>query len=149
MKSLIEQLKIDEGFSKMPYRCTANKLTIGYGYNLEANMLNIDQKIIKSWIDFGIYEHEAEAILLRCVNDISMQLERKLVWWSKLNKARQGALINMGFMGVKKVMGFKQMLRCLERGDWVTASAQALDSKWASDVGERAQRVAKIIRDGK
>jgi len=45
----IEQLKHDEGIRLFPYQCSADKLTIGYGRNLEDN---------------GISEHEAEQMLL-------------------------------------------------------------------------------------
>ena len=34
-EKLIAQLKIDEGFRGKPYRCTAGKLTIGFGRNLD------------------------------------------------------------------------------------------------------------------
>lgn len=48
MDPLIEQLKRHEGFSAKPYFCTANKLTIGYGRNLD---------------DVGITESEASELL--------------------------------------------------------------------------------------
>ena len=45
---LIQAIKEHEGYRKFPYHCTANKLTIGYGFNLE---------------DVGISEEESELIL--------------------------------------------------------------------------------------
>jgi lysozyme len=134
----------------MSYLCSAGALTIGYGYNLTANPLGIDKTVINEWCgSSGISKLEAEKLLHRCVNDCTMQCERRFVWWSKLSKNRQNAVVNMVYnMGMKRLLGFEQMLRCLERGDWVTASAQALSSKWAKQVGGRAQRIALLIRTG-
>jgi lysozyme len=116
MKSLIEQLKIDEGFSKIPYLCPAGRLTIGYGYNLQANPLHISDVTIKAWKSHGIYEHEAKHILERMINDCIMVCENNFVWWSKLSKARQYAIVNMVYnLGMSRFLGFKQMIRCLAR----------------------------------
>ena len=50
--NLIEQLKRHEGLKLKPYKCTADKLTIGVGRNLE---------------DVGISEEEAEMLLQNCL----------------------------------------------------------------------------------
>ena len=46
-------------------------------------------------------------------------------------------------MGVPRLMGFKRMLAAVERGDWPRAKVEALDSKWAEQVPNRA---AKVVR---
>jgi lysozyme len=38
------------------------------------------------------------------------------------------------------------MLRALQLGDFETAAAECLASKWAEEVGDRAIRIAKVIR---
>jgi lysozyme len=45
-------------------------------------------------------------------------------------------------------MKFKKMLIAFERGEYNEAADEALDSRWAVQVGSRAQRDAKMIREG-
>jgi lysozyme len=40
------------------------------------------------------------------------------------------------------------MLAALEQGDYETAAKEMLDSKWARQVGDRANRLAKMMEDG-
>ena len=39
----IELIKYHEKYRRFPYRCTAGKLTIGYGWNLDDNGITEDQ----------------------------------------------------------------------------------------------------------
>lgn len=131
---MLDQLREDEGFRSKPYRCTAGKLTIGYGRNLD---------------DVGISKEEANVMLGEDVRGVIRQLNHALPWWSKLTFGRQEALVNMGFnLGVPRLLGFKNMLAALQRGDYAKAADEALDSLWAKQVGDRAKRVAKLIREG-
>ena len=134
MKRLINQLKRDEGFRNKPYFCTAGKLTIGYGRNLD---------------DKGISEDEAEIML---VNDLrSARTDCELVFpnFDCYVKARQYALINMMFnLGLSRFLGFKKMIRAIKEDNWVEASVQALDSQWAEQVGSRAERIALALKTG-
>ena len=43
---------------------------------------------------------------------------------------------------------FKNMLAALSDEDFETASAEALSSRWATQVGKRADRIAERIRTG-
>jgi lysozyme len=40
------------------------------------------------------------------------------------------------------------MLAAMERGDWFTAGDQMMDSRWAKQVGMRAERLADQLRTG-
>lgn len=40
---ILNQLRSHEGLRLKPYRCTSNKLTIGYGRNIEDNGITIDE----------------------------------------------------------------------------------------------------------
>lgn len=130
----IEQIKTDEGFRSKPYQCTAGKTTIGYGRNIEDN---------------GITESEAENLLLNDVKTAQIELLNAFDWFSKLNGARQGVLINMAFnLGLPRLKKFKKMLSALAENDYHEASKQMLDSRWAVQVGDRANRLAKQIIEG-
>ena len=149
MQSLINQLKIDEGFRNKAYHCTEGRLTIGYGYNLDANCLNLPKPMLDNYVAHGMLEEEASMLLLRCVNDCVMQCEHNFDWWSKLNKTRQDAITNMVFnIGIGKFLGFKNTIYALSSGDWACASKELLNSKWAAQVGARAQRIANAIKEG-
>ena len=131
---LIQYLMVDEGFRSKPYKDTVGKLTIGYGRNLE---------------DRGITEREAYKLLKNDAYEVMTQLDKVFPWWSTLTASRQCAVANMGFnLGIKGLLKFKRMLKALEEKKYHTAAEEALDSKWAKQVGDRAERIANIIRWG-
>ena len=69
--------------------------------------------------------------------------------FAALSPNRQRALVDMAFnLGRTRLAGFKAMWAALERGDYHAAAVEALNSKWARQVGPRAQRIAKMIREG-
>jgi len=131
---LLEMLKRHEGFKDRPYLDTVNVLTIGYGRNLETNPLT---------------EDEATYLL---VNDIERH-ERAL--WKAfpvavgLDHVRRDALINMAFnLGIPRLRGFEKMWAAIGISDWNRAAAEAMDSKWARQVGRRAEEIAFMLRTG-
>lgn len=133
MKELLDQLKRHEGRSLKPYKCPAGKLTIGYGRNLE---------------DVGISEVEA-MVMLR--NDIEQCYEELSVfsWFEDLDQVRQEALINMLFnLGLPTFLKFKKTLKYVAEGKYSQAAAEMLDSKWATQVGDRAKELAYMMETG-
>ena len=98
-----------EGLKLKPYRCTAGKLSIGIGRNLE---------------DRGITEAEARVMFRTDVDAIERELDRAIPWWRSLSAGRRRALINMGFMGVPRLLGFKNMLAALQAGESDRAAAE-------------------------
>ena len=53
-------------------------------------------------------------------------------------------LVDMGFnLGVPRLMKFKNMWEAIERQDFEWASAEMLNSRWAKQVGRRADNLAK------
>ena len=62
---------------------------------------------------------------------------------------RKRALVNMAFnLGLSRLRSFKRMLKALAEEDFETAAAEALNSRWAEQVGDRAARLATLIRSG-
>jgi lysozyme len=109
-------------------------LTIGIGRNLD---------------DVGITPAEARYLLEGDIARAMAGLDSELPWWRKMSDRRQRALVNMAVnLGIGGLLKFKKMLAAMERGDWSEASRQALDSRWAEQVGERAKRIAKMIWEG-
>lgn len=131
---LYAQLEQDEGKRKRPYRCTAGKLSVGVGRNLD---------------DRGLRDDEIELMLKNDVAESIGECRRLFRMFDSLNAVRQEVLVNMMFnLGFSRLSGFKKMHAALEEGNFVEASRQMLDSKWASDVGSRADRLAKAMRTG-
>ena len=131
-KSVVEQIKADEGFRSSVYQCSAGKLTIGYGRNIEDN---------------GITQKEADYLLMNDISNTHRELNQALPWFHMLSQKRKGVLINMCFnMGLPTMMKFKKMLSALSMGDYDEAARQMLDSKWARQVGDRANRLAEEMK---
>lgn len=132
--ALRDQIAHHEGFRAKPYRCSAGKLTIGYGRNIE---------------DVGIDRGEADYLLqqdiTRCLVDLSL-----FPWFHKMNAIRQRAIVDMRFqLGPTRFRGFAKMLDALKRGDYETAADEALDSKWALlDTPARAKTITEMLRTG-
>lgn len=130
---LHSELTRDEGVMLTPYTDTVGKITIGIGHNLTRGisrqvadyMLSVDTQA--AWDDV-------------CVN---------IPWYDRLSDARQRVLANMCFnMGISKLLGFTHMLDAMKDRDFNTASDEMLDSQWARQVGGRAARLAKMVREG-
>ena len=135
MNKLIEQLKIHEGVKLKPYKCTAGKLTIGVGKNIEDN---------------GITLEEAEYLLQNDIAEARSQLLHAFPWMGELNDARISAMINFTFnVGIGTVKKFKNTLSCMQSGEWDKAADEMMDSRWARQVGNRAIEVTDQIRTGK
>lgn len=132
--SLQDDLERDEGRKKKPYLDTVNKITIGIGRNLTDNGLSEDE------IDY-LYQNDIK----RCQKELA-----PFKWYTKQPSHIRDALLNMCFnLGINRLLGFKNMIAALDAGNYNSAAAHALDSVWAQQVGDRAKRIAAIIRQGK
>lgn len=140
----LAQLKRHEGLSLVPYRCPAGFLTVGYGHNIDAG----SGPDIKE--DDRITETEAEKLLELDLRAVGVSLDSALPGWRKLNEPRQAVLLNMAFnLGTRGLLGFRKALAAIKAGEWDTAAAEMLDSKWKSDVKDRAYELAEQIRTGR
>ncbi len=132
--NLPDQLLRDEGFKQYPYRDIVGKLSIGIGRNLD---------------DVGVTWDEAYFLLQSDIKAHSTQLSITFPWTDALDDIRKAALINMAFnLGIQGLAEFRSALARLQAKDYEGAAGQFLDSKWAEEVGARAQRLAKQIETG-
>jgi lysozyme len=133
---LRQQLIAHEGLRRRPYRCTAGKLTIGIGRNLEDRDLSM--ATIAQMFDEDISECESD-------------LGGSFGWFAALDPVRQRALIDLRFnLGPTRLRTFKQMLAAMARGDWFEAAAELEDSKWATQVQPaRVERLTRMLRTGR
>jgi lysozyme len=126
-----EQLKCDEGFSSKPYRCSAGKLTIGHGRNLD---------------DVGITAEEADYLLNNDIVDCYSTLDRNFTWFTGLSEQLQGVLINMCFnLGFSRLLTFRKMLAAFSASDFTAAAKEMKNSDWYRQVGPRADRLIHVV----
>lgn len=132
MTNYKERIKQHEGFRGKPYRCTAGKLTIGYGRNIEDN---------------GITEAEASFLLDNDLKRCEAECRQAFSWFDNLDDIRQGVIVEMDFnLGLKKFLSFKKMLAACEKKDYELATREMLDSLWARQVGQRAKILADLMK---
>lgn len=135
-----------EGFRSKMYYDTEGKRTIGYGFNLDDGRFSKEQ--VDRWLREGISEEEAKQVLKDELAKTREKLESR-AWFKKLDPVRQGAIVDMAYnMGTGGVDKFKNMISALEKGDYETAASEVLNSKYASQTGNRAVKIASLIRSG-
>lgn len=134
-KSLLTRdLIADEGMKLKPYKDTVGKLTVGVGRNLDDNGISVD---------------EATFMLQNDIDVVMAQLDHNLAWWRDMTEPRQRVLANMCFnLGITRLLGFINTLEAMKHGQYDKAASGMLDSLWAKQVGKRAIRLAKQMREG-
>lgn len=131
LRSLLIQ---HESYRQYAYTDETGHITIGIGRNLN---------------DRGISLNEALYLLDDDILYFTTKLSSALPCWSKLNDARQIALVDMCFnVGVQGLLNFKEMIEYLNNGEYQKASDEMMNSRWKDEVKERANCVAEIIRTG-
>ncbi|MDT8446175.1 MAG: glycoside hydrolase family protein [bacterium] len=131
LRRLKAELLRHEGLRLKPYLCPAGKLTVGVGRNLE---------------DRGLSEEEADYLLENDLQYCADALATQLPWTVQLPLEVREVLINMTFnLGITGLLGFKKTLESLQRRDWKAAAQEMLDSRWATQVGPRAEELAQKI----
>lgn len=129
--SLIEHIKEEEGFRGTPYKDTLGYLTIGYGTKLPLS------------------KEEAEVLLVLRLENMKKELKGRIFKaYSDIDLPKQvwDILYHMSYqLGVPKLMNFKKMLRAIVSGNYIKASREMLDSKWALQTPNRAERLSTMM----
>lgn len=136
MSKLSDQLRVHEGVRSHAYKCSANMITVGVGRNIDENG------------GLGLSDDEIDYLLENDIRRCKQELIT-LPWFSEIDSVRQDALINMCFnLGMTRLLGFKNALTAMSVGDYDTAADEFMDSRWAKQVGYRAEEVCTMIREG-
>lgn len=145
--NVYEQLKRDEGEVLEVYPDSKGIPTGGVGHNLAAHGLNwpigtpISQEQSDEWFAMDLAAAE-QSLSFHCP------------WSDSLDDARKGVLVNMIYNmgwgdGIHHGLStFHHTLAMIEDGDYDDAANNMLQSKWAREVGDRAQRLAVQLRTG-
>lgn len=131
LERLQKTLKRHEGLSLKPYKCSANKLTIGYGRNLEDN---------------GITQEEADHMLNTDI-EVCIKEASTLPFWNDLSPVRKEIIVNMVFnLGMPRLSQFRKFFAALSAKDYNAAAFEMENSRWASQVGYRAEELSDMMR---
>ena len=133
-KQLIDSVKLGEGWRSKTYLDSVGVPTIGYGTNL---------------LELEISEETGEKWMREALEKVRDRLSDDPVYRGIASRVRRDVLIEMGYnLGVAGLYKFRKMWAALEAGDFDEAADEALDSKWADQVGYRAKRLARRLRTG-
>lgn len=132
-QEIAEYVKGHEGLSLMPYYCTAHKLSIGIGRNLE---------------DRGISKEEAFYLFNNDLRLAIADLQRVFgADFKSLPDPVLLAFIDMMFqLGLGRFSGFKKMIKHAIAGNWKEAARELMDSKYArEDCPDRAKQNRDLL----
>jgi|TARA_R110002012_G_scaffold312128_1_gene522249 lysozyme len=138
---LVKELILDEGYIYEIYKDHLGYLTFGVGHLV----LNTDKEYGKE-----VGTPVSEKRILECLNNdvdiVCEELDRNLYWWRELDDNKQRVMVNMCFnLGYPRLSKFKKFLAAMEKHDFETAAIEMMDSKWANQVGLRAERLKKRV----
>ena len=136
MSKLVEMIKRHEGVKSKVYLCSAGYETIGVGRNISESGL-------------GLSGDEIEYLLANDIARVKDELSDAYFWFNAMNEARQDAMVDICFnLGLTRLRGFVKALEAMSREQFDIAADEFMDSRWASQVGNRAVRVTEMIRTG-
>ena len=126
-----EMLIKNEGLMCTPYHCSANKLSIGVGRNLEAN---------------GISEDEAMYLLENDIKRVVDNLDKVWKVWRGFPPLAQEVCIDCAFqIGITGWMNFRRTRALMEMGAWLEASEEILRSKYHEQTPARCARNSRKL----
>ena len=153
---ITRDLRSDEGMRLSPYYDSRDQLTIGIGHCLDTNPMTPAQVALvgHDGRDDPITQEQAYSILaddLECTYEL---LDSHAAWWADLDEVRARVIAEMCFNmgwgnGAHGLSSFVHTLYYFKSGNYAAASAGMLASGWASQVGARANRLARMVASGK
>ena len=130
---LVKSVKRHEGLRLKAYQDSVGVWTIGYGRNLQT--LEISTQDAEKWLKEDLITHAKEVLALPEVDGLTQN--------------RKDVLIEMCFnLGLSRLLKFRKMWAAVRRDAPILAASEMLDSKWAKQVGVRADRLAEKYRRG-
>ncbi len=127
----VTRLKSEEGFRATKYVDTVGKITIGYGFNVDA----------------GITQNAAAALLSAQVQDAATALSSYV--WFPSDATRASVLLDLAInLGINGLLHFPMMLAAIGRQDWSGAHDALLDSAAAKLLPGRYTNLATLLLNG-
>ena len=138
---LREQLKVDEGVKYEIYKDHLGYLTFGIGHLITPHDPEYgkpegtpipEQRVDEQFaVDVDLFIDETQKIFPS---------------FDRQPAEIQEVLVNMCFnLGRPRLEKFTKFIGCIETGNYNQASLEMLDSRWAEQVGGRAQRLSDVV----
>ena len=132
---IISYLKESEGYSKKMYRCTNNRLTIGYGYRIPSRKL----KEFKH----GVSIRKADELLRIALES---KLEEITIGFPTLTSKQRLMLASIAYnVGYEGLLDFKRFLWYYTGEDYEMARKELMDSKMGKELSDRYYKFFKEI----
>ena len=141
IEALREQLKVDEGVKYEIYKDHLGYPTFGIGHLIteddpehsEPDGTEISEDRVNEVFESDVATFVSEAKIL--FPDLD-----------ELPDVAQQVIVNMAFnMGRPRLSKFKNFIAGVNDRDWVRAAEEMMDSRWATQVGDRAIRLRNLI----
>ena len=142
LNRLREEIIADEGCVLRVYKDHLGYDTVGVGHLV----LKTDEEY-----NYGeghvISQTRADELLSRDLKNVLNECEERLEQWGTYPEEVKLILANMAFnLGLPRLLKFQMMILAINSGDYVRASIEGLDSKWAKQVYNRAHRLMDRLR---
>ena len=140
-EELKEQIKEHEGFVPRTYKDSLNKRTIGFGHLcVEPEQWDDDKEYTREELE-RVFDKDFEEALKNA---------ETLIGDRPVNFVAKQVLIEMVFqLGIGGVGKFKKMWSALDSEDYGEASFQMMDSLWAKQTPNRAEKLSQKMRSAK
>ena len=141
---LKEELIADEGCVLKVYKDHLGYETVGVGHLL----LETDEEYGRG-VGFPITQTRADELLFYDLNICLKECETHFHQnWSIWPGEVKLIIANMAFnLGITRLKKFQLMLSAINAEDYITASKEGLNSRWAKQVHNRAKRLMGRLRD--
>lgn len=94
----------------------------------------------------GITQSEADYLLSNDIDYFTNELSKRLSWFVLLPETAKIVLIDMAFnLGVNGLLKFKNTLALIEKGNYLDATGEMLNSVWSRQVGNRAIELSEML----
>lgn len=147
MALAVNVIKFEEGFKSKPYLCSEGYPTFGYGLRIGSKNQSLDdfkhlpeipEDVASLWLASSVYH-----IYLDIFKD------DELYFLQNYDKDRLAIVVSMvyqlGTTGFKK---FEKTIDYLESYDFLNTSIEMMDSLWALQTPNRAERHSKVMLSG-
>jgi lysozyme len=140
-EELKEQIKEHEGFVPRTYKDSLGKRTIGFGHLcVEPEQWDDDKEYTREELE-RVFDNDFQEALKNA---------ESLIGERSINFIAKQVIIEMVFqLGIGGVGKFKKMWSALDSEDYGEASFQMMDSLWAKQTPNRAEKLSQKMRSAK
>ena len=140
IERLKKQIKQHEGIRNQAYPDTLGNWTTGVGHLIKLP----DEEYL---INTRLKDIEVEQIFITDLNQ-AIDDARKFIDADDVPEEVFEVVVNMSFnLGINKLLQFKKFQQALKEKDFIKASEEMLDSRWAKQLPNRSKELANIVRN--